>query len=74
MKSQKFNKALTLNKATVSNLNFNQMHEAKGGYFETAYKLSCHSYCDCKTIYIQCRQTLESICYTNCYTSCDAEC
>ncbi len=67
MKSQKFHKVLTLNKSTVSNLNSEQMHAAKGGYYFTDFNYSCRTWCGCETNPAMCRTTYYIVCDTYYY-------
>ncbi|HLP44455.1 MAG TPA: class I lanthipeptide [Candidatus Kapabacteria bacterium] len=62
MKSKKFNKVLTLNKSTVSNLESDQMNAAKGGYGQTRFDATCYTYCGCQTNYFHCRTDLTYCC------------
>jgi natural product precursor len=54
MKRKKLNKVLTLNKSTVSDLDSTQMNAAKGGYFQTYWDYSCHTWCGCETNFYHC--------------------
>lgn len=62
MKTQQFNKKLTLNKATVENLNGESMKEAKGGYFNTRFYMTCQSWCGCQTNFYHCPTDETYIC------------
>lgn len=64
MKRKTFNKVLTLNKSTVSNLGTNQMNEAKGGYLQTRFDDTCVTYCGCETNYFHCRTNMSLCCET----------
>lgn len=64
MKSKKFNKVLTLNKSTVSNLENGLMNEVKGGYVQTAFEATCYTYCGCQTNFFHCRTNMSICCET----------
>ena len=58
MKPKKFNKVLTLNKTTISDLNVDQMNEAKGGYWYTRVANTCYTWCGCDTNFFFCKTAL----------------
>ncbi|HLP46466.1 MAG TPA: class I lanthipeptide [Candidatus Deferrimicrobium sp.] len=62
MKSKKFNKVLTLNKSTISNLDSDQMDAAKGGYWYTRFDYTCYTWCGCQTNYFHCPSDKTYIC------------
>lgn len=62
MKTKKFNKVLTLNKTTISDLNSDQMNAAKGGYWYTGFDYTCYTWCQCQTNFFHCKTNLSYCC------------
>ncbi len=73
MKIQKSNKALTLNKSTVTDLNYTQMNAAKGGYYNTRFDYTCVYWCGCGTNFFHCKTALSYCCTNYVLTNCCTE-
>ena len=66
MKSKKLTKKLALNKATISNLEIDEVRAIRGGYLATNLDATCYTWCaECYT---------QVTCFTKCFgRTCDCE-
>lgn len=74
MKTKNFNKKLSLNKKTISNLNYGQMGNVNGGGNDIDRNTSaadpCRVTCDTSCIHTLCGAS----CYTQCNSACSNAC